>query len=220
MRKKKLDKLATIYVVVAVFVAVLSIFSFTFAWYVKTSSQYLNITFAPPIVIDIKNEVSVIEPVECPIDALLPGSRLSVDLGISMPQGSSNAYVRAKMAVVFENVYDENNQLVLWTNFVNVNNAVTDSWVEVDFSTDPTVEDIWYVCKSSSGTDMISREVSPGDVISFANGTIDLSYEIDNRFAEKKIDIVFVVESLQVEGVEDPLANGVNNAKYHPVWGN
>ena len=62
-------------------------------------------------------------------------------------------------------------------------------------------------------------EVKPGDIITFANGTIDLSLDLDNRFAEKKISIVFVVESLQIEGIEDPLAQGTENAKYHAIWG-
>ena len=53
----------------------------------------------------------------------------------------------------------------------------------------------------------------------YFNGTIDLLLNLDNRFAEKKIEVVFVVESLQTVGVEDPLANGIANAKYHEVWG-
>ena len=220
MNRKKLDKLASLYVVVAVFVAIISVFSFTFAWYVKTSTQYLNITFAPPIVIELDNNVTMITPVEGNTKALLPGSKVSINLGFRMNQQSSIAYVRAKMAIVFEDVFEADGTPVLWTDFVNVQNSIVDAnWVEVDFSKDPTKNDIWYVCKTGSAGNMISREVSPGDEITFANGTIDLSLNLDNRFAEKKIDIVFVVESIQTVGVEDPLANGIANAKYHEVWG-
>lgn len=220
MNRKKLDKLASLYVVVAVFVAIVSVFSFTFAWYVKTSTQYLNITFAPPIVIDLDNNVQMITPIEGNTNALLPGSKVSINLGFKMNSQSSVAYVRAKMAIVFEDVFEADGTPVLWDNFVNVENSVVDAnWVRVDFSKDPTREDWWYVCKTGSAGNMISREVSPGDEITFANGTIDLLLNLDNRFAEKKIEIMFVVESIQTVGVEDPLANGIGNAKYHEVWG-
>lgn len=223
MHKRKIDKLASLYIVVSVFVAVLSIFSFTFAWYIKTSTQYLNIKFAPPVIVNINSETEMITPIDGNVDALLPGAKVGVNLGISMPQGSSNAYVRAKMSVVFDDVYeyDQNGKLVqvLWDSFVNVQNAVSENWVEVDFSRDPNKQDLWYVCKASLGESVVSREVSSGDVITFANGTISLSLDLDNRFAEKNINIVMVVESIQTEGVSDPLAAGVENAKYHEVWG-
>ena len=220
MHKKKIDKLITLYAIVAVFVAVLSVFSLTFSWYIKTSEQSMYIKFAPPININIENEVTVIEPYGASIDSLIPGSKFAMNLGVSMPEGSSTAYVRAKMSVVFENVYDEKGQLMLWDNYVYVDNAITDSWIAVDFSTNPANPDIWYVCKTSVGNSMISREVSPGDVIPFASGTVELSYAIDNNFASKKIDVVMVVQTLQVVGVEDPLANGLTGAKFHAVWGN
>ena len=218
MKRKKLDKLSAFYLIVAVFVAVLSAFSFTFAWYIKSTSEYLNVTFAPPIVLRIKNEASVIHSVSDDLNNLIPGSKFGINLGIEMDNNSSSAYVRAKMAIVFEDVYDENEQLLLWDNLVHVENAITENWVEVNFGTD-TVPDMWFVCKTSVGTQVISKEVNPGDSIEFANGTIELSLDLDNRFASKKIEIVMVVETLQVEGVEDPLANGVQNARYHEVWG-
>ena len=219
MQKRKLDKLTSLYVIVAVLVAVMSIFSFTFAWYIKTSTAYLNITFAPPIVIDINNKAQVVTPIDGNIKAMMPGSSFSINLGLSMPEGSSTAYVRAKMSVEFEDVYDSNNQLVRWDEYVSVDTAISTNWVKVDFSRDPAKEDIWYVCKASAGSDMISREVSPGDTITFANGMVFLSLDIDNKFADKDINVVFIVESLQTVGVSDPLAGGVSNAKYHEVWG-
>lgn len=219
MNKKKLDKLASLYVVVAVFVAVISVFSFTFAWYVKTSTQYLNVTFAPPIVINLNNNVSMIKPIDGSPDALLPGSKVAINLGLQMEEESSIAYVRAKMSIIFEDVFEADGTPVLFEDFVHVENAITGDWVEVNFSRNPIKDDIWYVCKTGGGDNVISREVSPGNVITFANGTIDLSLELDNRFAEKAIKIVFVVESIQTVGVEDPLANGVANAKYHEIWG-
>lgn len=220
MKKKKVDKLVSLYAVVAVFVAVLSVFSFTFAWYVKTSTQYLNITFAPPIVVNITNTASVITPIEGSADAVLPGSKVKINLGVQMDNNSSNAYMRAKMSLIFDDVYDENNQLLIWDNYVDISNAIELSdWVEVNFSTDPLVEDIWYVCKTGYGTGMISHEVTAGEIIPFANGTIDIKLNINNYFAEKQIKIVFVVETVQTVGVSDPLANGVQNAKYHEIWG-
>ena len=219
MHKKKIDKLVTLYAIVAVFVTVLSVFSLTFSWYIKTSEESTYVKFAPPITINIDNEITVIEPYGVDINSLMPGSQFAMNIGVSMPEGSSPAYVRAKMSLVFENVYDEKGQLMLWDNYVIVDNAITDSWIAVDFSTNPSSPDIWYVCKTSVGNSMISREVGPGDSISFASGTVQLTYGLDNNFAKKKIDIVMVVQTLQIVGVEDPLANGLNGAKFHPVWG-
>ena len=107
MKRKKLDKLSAFYLIVAVFVAVLSAFSFTFAWYIKSTSEYLNVTFAPPIVLRIKNEASVIHSVSDDLNNLIPGSKFGINLGIEMDNNSSSAYVRAKMAIVFEDVYAE-----------------------------------------------------------------------------------------------------------------
>ena len=217
-RKKKIDKLVILYAIVAVFVSVLSLFSFTFSWYIKTSEQSVYVKFAPPILINIDNEVHVIEPDGMSIDAMLPGSKFGLNLGVNMPEGSSVAYVRAKMSIRFENVYDEKGKPMLWDGLVEVENAVTDNWVAVDFSRTGT-KDIWYVCKNSVGNSMISRQVSPGDVIPFASGVVSLSYDLDNNFANKKIEVVMVVETLQVVGIEDPLANGISGAKFHSVWG-
>lgn len=219
MSKKKIDKLASLYVILAVFVAVMSVFSFTFAWYVKSNTQYLNIKFAPPIVINVTNDVSMVKPIDGNTDALIPGSKINMQLGIKMDEHSSNAYVRAKMTIVFESVFDENNQLIQWDEFVNVDNAISPNWEPVNFSKDPMKDDIWYVCRTGSGSQMVAREVSPGDEILFANGTIDLSLELDNRFADKEIKIAFVVESIQTVGVSDPLAGGKENARYHEIWG-
>ena len=222
MHKNKLSKLASLYIVVSVFVAVLSVFSFTFAWYVKVNTASLNVKFAPPILIEINNEATLIRPLGGDLDALLPGSKIGINTGISIPEGSSNAYVRAKMSIIFEDVFEmdeEGNPVpVLWDEYVNVENAISANWILVDFSRNEDVEDLWYVCRAGAGS-MISREVSPGDVITFANGTIDLSFDLDNRFADKKIDVVLVVETLQVESVADPLINGLTNAKFHEIWG-
>ena len=218
-KKKKIDKLASIYLITAVFVAVLSVFSFTFAWYVKTSTQYLNVQFAPPIVVNLKNEIILRQTVTGENEVLIPGSSFGINLGVYMEENSSSAYVRAKIAIVFEDVYDENNQLLLWNDMVNVNNSINeDSWIEVNFGTDQN-PDWWYVCKRSVGNQIISKEVNPKDSITFANGTVTLTENMDNNFANKKIEVVLVVETLQVVGVEDPLAGGVANAKYHEIWG-
>lgn len=218
-RKKKIDKLTSLYLITAVFVAVLSVFSFTFAWYVKTSTQYLNIQFAPPIVVNIKNEIILRKTVSGENEALIPGSSFGVNLGIYMEENSSSAYVRAKMAVVFEEVYDENNQLLLWNDLVIVNNSINEtSWIEVNFGTTEK-PDWWYVCKRSVGSQIISQEVNAKDSITFANGIVTLTEKLDNSFANKKIEVVMIVETLQVVGVEDPLANGIENAKFHEIWG-
>lgn len=218
-KKKKLDKMTSLYLITAVFVAVLSVFSFTFAWYVKTSTQYLNIQFAPPIVVSIKNEIVLRQTITGENEVLIPGSSFGVNLGIYMEENSSSAYVRVKMAVVFENVYDENNQLLLWDNMVVVNNSINeDYWIEVNFGTAQN-PDWWYVCKRSSGNQIISREINPKDEITFANGTVTLTEKIDNNFANKKIEVVMIVETLQTVGVKDPLSNGLANAYKHEIWG-
>ncbi len=223
-KKSKLNMLSTLYIVVAIFVCVLSVFSFTFAWYIKTSTQHLNITFAKPIVVNMTSDITMSDVSIGTPDAVMPGDELQINIGVQMADDSSTAYVRAKLIVDFEDVYDKNNQPVSWEGMIEGftegfvdKDVLPEDWVLVDFSRG-VEHDYWYVLKLRGSTN-IARELNPGQVVTFINGGIKVSLALDNRFASKKLSFLFTVDTLQVEGVSDPLAAGVTNAKYHEVWG-
>ena len=220
MRFNKISKLTTFYVVIAVFMCVLSVFSFTYAWYVKNSTHYVGITFARPISILINNNVTVAEEIAGgTTDNVLPGYSINVNLSMSMAQDSSPAYIRARVIISPDEVLDENGQVIDWIKsefiVVNLEDNIGENWVRVDFSNDPAVKDEWYVLRRANN---ISREMIAGENQMFVNGTIDFSANIDNRFASKNVNIVFEVEAIQTKNIEDPLANGIVGAK-NSVWG-
>lgn len=223
-KKKKVNISSALYVVLAIFVCVLSVFSFTFAWYIKSSTETINITFATPIVVNIKSGIQMLETSIGTPDAVMPGDRLQVNIGVQMADVSSTAYVRARLMVEFEDVFDENNQPVSWEGMVDgftegmVDHSImSDDWVRVNFSRG-IEPDYWYVLRLR-GASNVSRELSPGEVVTFLNGQIGISLDLDNRFAEKKISFNFTVDTLQVQGVEDPLAQGISRACEHGQWG-
>lgn len=227
-KSKKLNMLSTLYIVVAIFVLVLSVFSVTFAWYIKSSTQYINnITFAKPVVVEMTSDMKMSEVAVGTPDAVMPGDELMVNIGVKMAENSSRAYVRAKLEVVFDDVYDENNLPVSWDGLIEgfsegaVDQSVVDpSWIKVNFSRNPADPDWWYVLRLSVATTTSSRQLAPGEESTFINnGQIKVSVNMDNRFAQKSIKFLFTVETIQVEGVDDPLSGGVNNAKYHAQWG-
>lgn len=212
-QRKKLSKTAWVYIFIALFVTVLGFFSVTLAWYIKAKEEYLGITFANPVVVNIDTEIKQINTIDGGnLNALKPGSKLSVNTGIRMDDESSNAYVRAKISLICEELLDENGAPLLWDNYVNITGGsvtegvtpISSAWQEVVFNENGT-EEKWYVCKSVDG---IARELTKGDAVSFYEGEIILSGRMDNRFAGKKIKIVFIVESIQTEGVVDPISCG------------
>lgn len=204
----------------SVFVCVLSVFSFTFAWYIKTNTESINFSFAKPIVVDMTSSVRMDDLAVGTPNAVMPGDKLYVNIGVRMDNDSSPAYVRAKLNVKFDDVYDENNQLVSWDGMLNgvvegfvTNDVVGEDWVLVNFSRGDT-RDYWYVLKLRGSTN-VARQLSKGEVVTFANSSIDVSLKLDNRYAEKNISFIFSVETIQVNGIDDPIAFGSR----HDVWG-
>ncbi len=229
-KQSKLNMLAAVYVVIAIFVVVMSAFSLTFAWYIKTESQHLNITFAKPIVVDITTQFEMDPLAVGTPQAVIPGDNLSFNIGLKMSNNSSKAYVRARLVIEFEHAYDENGVLADWHE-VTVKDSNTDAvttgdinsadWVLVNFSRDPMKPDYWYVLKlaGSSNTEPVTRILNPGDELTFLYGTVSVSKELDNKYANKNIFFNFQVQTLQVENIEDPLGNGIMGAKLHEQWG-
>lgn len=210
-KRKKLSKTALLYIFVALFITALSFFSATLAWYVTTRDSKIGITFANPVVVDITNNISEINTIGGGnTNALKPGSKVSVNTGIKMSDNSSNAYVRAKISLVADEMYDEEGNLIRWDNFVTVQNGsiaggvtpILSSWEQVSFVTPNGIEN-WWVCKSEAG---VARELKAGDPVAFYDGEVIISTKMDNRFAEKQIKVIFIVESIQTEGVVDPIA--------------
>ena len=194
-KSKKLSKTAMLYIFVALFITALSFFSATLAWYITTRESKINITFANPVVVDVTNNVTEISTLDGGnTNALKPGSKVSVNTGIKMGANSSNAYVRAKISLIADEMYDEKGNLIRWDNFVTVHNGsvaggvtpILSSWEQVTFISEGVIEN-WWVCKSETG---VARELKAGDPVAFYEGEIIISPKMDNRFAEKKIKIV------------------------------
>ena len=212
-KSKKLSKTAWLYVFIALFITVLSFFSATLAWYIKTQTKSLGITFANPVVVEVNNKASVVNAINGGnVGALKPGSKVSINTGIKLAENSSNAYVRAKITLVAEDIYDENGNLQRWDNYVTISGGsiaggvtpIASSWQEILFEENGKIEK-WYVVKSQDG---VARELVAGDPVAFYDGEVVISRKMDNRFANKSIEIQFVVESIQAEGVVDPIACG------------
>ncbi len=224
-RSKKLSKTALLYVFIAIFIAVLSLFSITLAWYIKTQKQTIGIKFANPVVVqidysDIANNSIIQSITGGTADSLKPGSKVTVNVGVSMAENSSLAYVRARMMLSCD--VDNDGEVEYFDNYIkvvdkggvqnsnvigNTTSFVADSknWEFVEFTDSDGNPDYWYVWKDDKGA---AREVGGKDVnrsAQFYVGDILLSPEMDNRFANKKIRIEFVVEAIQTSGIVDPI---------------
>ncbi len=215
---KKLSKIALLYIFVALFIAVLSFFSVTLAWYIKTQRQTIGITFANPVVVNVDykqgTESIVASVTGGNADSVKPGSKVALHVGVSMAQNSSPAYVRAKLTISCD--VDNDGTAESFDNFIEVYNGnvvgnFTDviadltSWERVEFLNDNGEPDVWYVWKDEPG---VAKEVNATENALFYTGEIIISRNMDNRFAGRKIRIEFVVDAMQTEGVVDPIACG------------
>lgn len=224
----KFGKLTTFYVVIAVFLCVLSVFSFTYAWYVKTSTYSVGITFARPINITITNDIrrSTETISSGDIDDVLPGTTLDVNLSVSMDTGSSPAYIRARMVILPEVVEDANGQPIDWesgeyivvdlgqeiSRQIQNQNAdnpelIDNTWIRSRFN-----NEYWYVLATGAN---VAKEMRADTTELFITGKINFTGNLDNRFASKSVQILFEVEAIQVKNIENPLTHGSDNA----TWG-
>lgn len=226
MKQAKMSKFTIFYIVSAILVALLFVLSFTFAWYVKSTSKTIGVVFSKPIVIMLDSEISQVRD-EVEInngDDLLPGAKVNVNLGFRMADinTTSPAFIRARLILKFDNVYQEGtNDPIVWDSnkYLSYNlRDVTDTstygytWTKVNFSESGKADGEWYVLTYQ---DNVSLQAQPGQSYKFLeDGYVELSRDITNDFAEKQIHLYFTVDAIQTENVTDPLIDPVNS-----VWG-
>lgn len=203
-------------------VALLFVLSFTFAWYIKSTSKTIGVIFSKPIVVMVDSQISQIrDEVEVNNgDNLLPGSKVNVNLGFRMADETSPAFVRARLIIKFDNVYENGTDPIVWdsSKYISYNlRDVSDTsnygytWTKVNFSKSGKADGEWFVLTYQ---DKISLQAQPGKAYTFIeDGYVELSRTITNDFAEKQIQLYFTVDAIQTENVTDPLGDPLNS-----VW--
>lgn len=218
MKQSKMSKFTIFYIVSAILVALLFVLSFTFAWYVKSTSKTIGILFSKPIVIMLNSDIKEVrdEVVVGDADKLLPGSKVKVNLGFRMADISTTApaFVRARLGVDFDSIYDETG----WDDkkYITYDLSVTDTsgqgytWTKVNFSKSGKLSGEWYVLTGVGNSSDALYQAQPGQVFDFLKDkNVELSKEITNDFAEKQIRLYFTVEAVQT--------NNVNIDLKHPL---
>lgn len=235
MKEAKRSKFTLFYIISAIIVAVLFVVSFTFAWYVLPISQNFGIVFSKPIVLQLDTSIKQVRGEEI-IDGgkgLLPGAKVSVNLGFKITDNFDNAdpdindstsvkaYIRAKVTVKFDDVTGK-----AWDEYISYDvNMPSDNitsglggdgyaWQRVDFCTTEGVNDYWYVLVSARNNALPAK---PGQSYQFLeNGYVDLSTKITNDFAEKNVYLIFTVDAIQTEANGAPTLD-LNNIS-QSVW--
>lgn len=227
MKQSKMSKFTIFYIVSAILVALLFVLSFTFAWYVKSTSKTIGILFSKPIVIMLNSDIKEVrdEVVVGDADKLLPGSKVKVNLGFRMADISTTApaFVRARIWIDFDSIYDdETGEPIRWDDkkYITYDISASDTslqgyaWTKVNFSRSEKITGEWYVLTDINDSNVL-YQAQPGQVFDFLKDkNVELSKEITNDFAEKQIHLYFTVEAVQT--------NNVNIDLEHPelsdVW--
>ena len=237
--KKKIQTQNMIIIALAIIIFVLVIVSSTAAWYIRTKTDTADIILSNPVNIYITEfepktdadgnpyfehnvETDILKDYNTKV---YPGDKIKLRLGMqigSKEVESSEAYVRVKIKITYENIIDgelsgikkpAGDGLLEYKDKPNEN-----EWELVDFNEfrrieDPQIQsDLWYVRKVSSTESKISYNL---EQIEFLDGYIALSKSITNEHANCKFHINYVVEAIQVPNVPDPLAY----RGYGPWWG-
>ena len=233
----------------AIIIVVLIVVSSTAAWYIRTRTDSADIILSNPVniyitefteMLDNEGGVIVGDDGVTPVmnhtlkknileeynTKVYPGDKIKLRLGMQIGDGvveSSNAYVRVKLTVTYENIYTDEvgglDDLAADKLIEYVDEPNPDIWQKVNFNQFVTnedgkevPEDNWYVLKVSPTE---SRIATDGETFQFVDGYIKLSkLEITNAHANCKFHIHYVVEAIQVANVPDPLAF----PGYGPWW--
>jgi hypothetical protein len=146
-----------------------------------------------------------------------PGDRLKLKLGviIGAEAASSPAYVRVKMAVRLEDTTSGSTDSFIDDTVIRIDKDPDDTslWTYHDFDMSDDIEDNWYVL---SDNNLKAKVATTGDMYTFVDGWVELSKSMNNKYANKKLTIVFMVEAIQTVNVSDPLAY----PGYGPWYGN
>lgn len=195
----------------------------TFAWYTRIISEMLGVTLSDPVEIYITDDMSVAQgTVSLPLDEvdILPGTKINLKLGFVMgmeDKPSSPAFVRAKLKVTSNALTDLGGDiveegLVEFDNGSSTPTPISTDWVEVDFGEEDGGK--WWVFSENVDGHIKAKTAYNGDVHTFINGQIRISTKLTNVFANKDINIDYIVSAIQIMNVENPLENFSN-----PTWG-
>ncbi len=195
----------------------------TFAWYTRIISEMLGVTLSDPVEIYITDDMSVAQgTVSLPLDEvdILPGTKINLKLGFVMgmeDKPSSPAFVRAKLKVTSNALTDLGGDiveegLVEFDNGSTTPTPISTDWVEVDFGEEDGGK--WWVFSENIDGQIRAKTAYNGDVHTFINGQIRISTKLTNVFANKDINIDYIVSAIQIMNVENPLQNFSN-----PTWG-
>lgn len=195
----------------------------TFAWYTRIISEMLGVTLSDPVEIYITDDMSVAQgTVSLPLDDvdILPGTKINLKLGFVMgmeDKPSSPAFVRAKLKVTSNALTDLGGDiveegLVEFDNGSSTPTPISTDWVEVDFGEEDGGK--WWVFSENIDGHIKAKTAYNGDVHTFINGQIRISTKLTNVFANKDINIDYIVSAIQIMNVENPLENFSN-----PTWG-
>jgi len=247
--RKKIQTQNMIIVALAIIITVLIVVSSTAAWYIRTRTDTADIILSNPVNIYITEFTDMLDKdgnivygedgetsvkthtmkkdiLENYNTKVYPGDKIKMRLGMQIGDGvveSSNAYVRVKLTVTYENIYTgeigglndlKSDQLIEFIDTPDPN-----IWQKIDFNqfaetedgSEPP-EDIWYVLKETNTSSRIAKDK---ETFEFIDGYIKLSKtEITNAQANCKFHIHYVVEAIQVANVPDPLGY----PGYGPWW--
>ena len=211
--KKKIQLQNLIIITMSICIVILLGVSFTAAWYIRTRTSSIDIVLSDPVNInitindDVTNEFTVEDPLDTGSNRVYPGDKIKLKLGVVVGalKNSSPAYVRVKLAVRIEDTTSGGGDSYIDDTVIKIDKDPDDTslWKHHDFDLSDDVEDYWYVLSDS---DVKAKVAQTGDAFTFVDGVIELSKQMTNQYANKKITIVFMVEAIQTENVSDPLA--------------
>lgn len=175
-------------------IILLSIISGTAAWYIVSKEDSTHILLADPVDVRITENNVITEEILHNKRIIYPGDKIELKLGLTLvpkagSEASSPAHVRAKLLVTYEE-----NGAPNFGDYIEIKQTPSlAKWTAVDYSSDPNVKDIWYVYGTSAGATVVYDQ----EKVEFVNGYIQLSVNMTNKYANRKINIAYVVEAIQ-----------------------
>ena len=213
---KKLQIQRNIIIVIASLILVACTIGLTLSWYTRRAQDSANIVFSNPVEIYITGADNNMEEEIVPKSGkILPGARVKVQAGFQLgkeDKPSSPAFVRARLSVTCNEVTDEQGNPLKESLIENGSlKPYGSNWKLVSFTNAHGTKENWFVLANSNG---LAETVTNLQKETFYNGEIEISKDLDNRYANANIKIFFEVEAIQSDNVQNPLLN-YNN----PTWG-
>lgn len=250
--RKKLKIQNLIIILLAIFIVILVVVSSTAAWYIRTKTDTADIILSNPVNIYITEFTDLVDEngniikgdddkpirqhtmtqdiLEGYNTKVYPGDNIKMRLGMQVGTEnleSSNAYVRVKLAITYENIYTgeiSGLEGIAGQNLIEYKDKPNENdWVMVDFNQfveeedgEEHIPDYWWVYKTKNASgDDTAQIVKNLTMLEFLDGYIQLSKtEITNVHANCKFHINYIVEAIQVVNVPNPL----ENPGYGPWW--